>query len=216
MMNSVKVLLILFLFINTKVMAQSLPVDTFNSNDVQKPLIFYLTGDGGMNNFSRSFVKEWNSKGYPVAALNIKSYLWKGKTPDKAAADITGLLRRYINDWKRQSVVLIGYSLGADILPFVQTRLAADVSNHVSDVVLISPSATTDFKVHLLYGSDGVNVPAEINKLTKPTLVLFGNNEKNVPEKSIINKHVAILKVPGDHHYNNEVAMLVQQITDRL
>ena len=215
-MNSVKVFLALFLLINTKIMAQSLPVDTFNSNDVSKPLILYLTGDGGMNNFSKSFVKEWNSKGYPVVALNIKSYLWKGKTPDKSAADITGLLRQYIANWKRTNVVLVGYSLGADVLPFVQTRLAADVNNHVSDVVLISPSATTDFKVHLLYGSDGVSVPAEINRLSKPTLVLFGKNEKDVPEKHISNKNVTLLKVPGDHHYNNEVAILVQQIVGRL
>jgi type IV secretory pathway VirJ component len=82
--------------------------------------------------------------------------------------------------------------------------------------VLISPSAVTDFEVHLIYGSDGASVPAEINKITKPTLVIFGNNEKNVPDKSISNKYVNVIKVPGDHHYNNDADMLVEQIISRL
>lgn len=215
-MNRVCVFLILFLFVNTTIMAQSLPVDTFSSNDFNKPLILYMTGDGGMNNFSRSFVRHLNRKGFPVVALNIKSYLWKAKTPDKAAADITGLLRQYLTDWKRARVILVGYSLGADVLPFVQTRLGADVSKKASHVVLISPSAVTDFEVHLIYNSDGASVPAEINKITKPTLVIFGNNEKNVPDKSISNKYVNVIKVPGDHHYNNDADMLVEQIISRL
>jgi type IV secretory pathway VirJ component len=216
MMNRWKLVLVIFLFINAKTIAQNLPVDTFDSKDVSKPLVLYLTGDGGMNAFSKLLVQQWNSKGYPVVALNIKSYLWKAKTPDKAAADITSLLRQYLTNWKRQNVILAGYSLGADVLPFIQTRLAADVNNRASHVVLISPSATTDFEVHMIYSSKGESVPAEINKLTKPTIVVFGSTEKDVPEKSISNKNVTILKVPGDHHYNDNVAVLVQQISSRL
>jgi type IV secretory pathway VirJ component len=216
MKNSVKVLLVLFLFLSTKGGAQNLPVDTLNSNDSNKPLIFYLTGDGGMNSFSKSFIKQWNRHGYPIIALNLKSYLWNAKTPDKAAADVTGLLRKYMHNWKRQRLVLVGYSLGADVLPFVQTRLEDDVKDKSSNLVLLSPSATTDFEVHVFYSSKGASVPAEINKLTKPTLIIFGNAEKDVPEKSISNKNVTIIKVPGDHHYNDDVAYLVQQISNRL
>lgn len=196
-------------------MAQNLPVETFNSNDTNTPLIVYLTGDGGMNNFSRLFVHQWNSNGYPVVALNLKSYLWGGKTPDKAAADVAGLLRQYINGWKRQEVILVGYSLGADVLPFIQMRLPNDVASHISHVVLLSPSFTTDFEVHIFYSSKGESVPAEINKLTKPTLVVFGSNERDVPEKSINNKYVSIIKVPGDHHYNDKVANLMLEIVSR-
>src|SRR6476469_114455 len=117
MMNKVKCIGVLFLFMTSKIVAQDLPVETFHSNDPNKPLIVYLTGDGGMNKFSKSFVQQWNSKGYPVVVLNIKSYLWGGKTPDKAAADAAGMLRQYLSGWKRQQAVLVGYSLGADILP---------------------------------------------------------------------------------------------------
>lgn len=213
---SVRVLLAIFLFISVNAIAQDLPIDTLNSNDINKPLVLYLTGDGGMNSFSKSFVKQWNRSGYPIIALNLKSYLWNSKSPDKAAADITGLLRRYMLSWKRQRIVLVGYSLGADVLPFVQTRLDEDIKSKTSLVVLLSPSATTDFEVHVFCSSKGESVPAEINKLTKPTLVIFGTSEKDVPEKVISNKNVTIVKVPGDHHYNDDIAYLVQQISSRL
>src|SRR3954454_19281268 len=101
MKNSVIVLLAMFLFISANVIAQDLPVDTLNSNDSNKPLILYLTGDGGMNSFSKSFVKQWNRQGYPIVALNLKSYLWNAKSPDKTASDVTGLLRKYMRSWKR-------------------------------------------------------------------------------------------------------------------
>jgi type IV secretory pathway VirJ component len=216
MKNNVKFLLVIFYFISANVIAQDLHIDTLNSSDNNKPLILYMTGDGGMNAFSKSFVKQWNKHGYPIVALNIKSYLWDAKSPDKAASDITGLLRKYMRNWKRQRIVLVGYSLGADVLPFIQTRLEDDVKNQASHVVLISPSATTDFEVHLVYGSKGQSVPAEINKLTKPTLVIFGTSEKDVPDKSISNKNVTVIKFPGDHHYDNDLAYLVQQISSRL
>src|SRR3954464_9991967 len=216
MKNSVKALLAIFLFISANAIAQDLPIDTLNSNDINKPLILYLTGDGGMNSFSKSFVKQWNRSGYPIIALNLKSYLWNAKSPDKAAADVTGLLRRYMRSWSRQRIILVGYSLGADVLPFVQTRLDEDVKNKASHVVLLSPSATTDFEVHVFYSSKGESVPAEINKLTKPTLVIFGNTEKNILDKGISNKNVTIIRIPGDHHYNDDVAYLVQQIHSRL
>src|SRR5690349_15297574 len=127
MKNSVKILLIIFIFISINGSAQDLPVDTLNSNDTNKPLVLYLTGDGGMNSFSKSFVKQWNKRGYPIIALNLKSYLWNAKSPDKAAADVTVLLRKYMHSWKRQRLVLVGYSLGADVLPFVQMRLDDDI-----------------------------------------------------------------------------------------
>ncbi len=216
MKNNIKVLLIFFLFFSINGKSQDLPIDTLNSSDANKPLILYLTGDGGMNSFSRSFVKQWNKRGYPIVALNLKSYLWNAKSPDKAASDVTGLLRKYMRSWKRQRLVFVGYSLGADVLPFVQTRLDDDVKDKSSHLVLLSPSATTDFEVHVFYSSKGQSVPAEINKLTPPTLIIFGNSEKDTPDKGISNKNVTILKVPGDHHYNDDVAYLVQQISSRL
>lgn len=207
----------LLICISVHTLAQtSLPIDTLDSKDAAKPLLFYLTGDGGFNSFSKTFMQLWNTKGYPVVALNARSYFWSGKKPGVAASEVYTLLNTYMNKWKRSEVILAGYSLGADILPFIITRLNTAINNNIKDVVLISPSSTTDFEVHLVYGSGGESVENEINKLGKPTLVLFGSKEKDTPEKNINNKNVSIVKLAGDHHYNNNVNSLVQQIIMRL
>ncbi len=206
-----------FLFLQTIAMAEKdLPVDTFGSADMSKPIVLYISGDGGFNSFSTSFVQQWNSKGYPVIALNAKSYFWKTQTPENAAKDITDLLSRYLMLWKRNDVILVGYSLGADVLPFIQTRISAALINKIKHTVLLSPSNTTDFTVHLFYGSGGSSVPAEINKLNKPVLIIFGNDETSTPDKQINNKMVTILKVNGDHHYDNQIGGLVANILQRI
>lgn len=207
----------LLLWIQIISKAQSgLPVDTLSSKDASKPLVFYITGDGGLNSFSTSFMQQWNEKGYPVLALNAKSYFWKTKQPATAAGEIAALLSQYMVQWHRSELIFAGYSLGADVLSFIQTRLPVNIANRVQHIILLSPSKTTDFTVHLFYGSGGSSVPAEINKLAKPVLVIFGKEETDTPAADISNKMATIITIPGDHHYNNQVAFLSSEIVKRM
>ncbi len=185
-----------------------LPIDTLASKDMSKPLVFYISGDGGLNSFSRSFVKQWNSAGYPVVSLNSRSYFFRAKQPDVAAKAIADLLAHYLLSWKRNNLILAGYSFGADVLPFIQTRLPQSIVSKITHTVLFSPSRTTDFEVHLFYGHSGSSVPAEINKLNKPTLLVYGNKESDVPVAEIKNPKVTSLVFSGDHHYDDNVSEL--------
>src|SRR6478735_8777030 len=192
--------------------ANDLPIDTLGSNDMSKPLIVYISGDGGFNKFSDAFMKQWNSHGYPVVALNAKSYFWSTKDPEDAAKDVAGLITGYLSLWKRREVILLGYSFGADVLPFIQTRLSPDILIKIQYTLLFSPSKNTDFTIHLFYNDKGSSVPAEINKLNKPVLVVFGDKEKDLPEPQITNKMATIIKVAGDHHYDNAIAAVVTAV----
>ena len=44
------------------------------------------------------------------------------------AGDLARIIRHYLQAWNKKRVVLIGYSLGADVLPFLANRLPEDVS----------------------------------------------------------------------------------------
>lgn len=193
-----------------------LPIDTLSSNDPSKPLVFYISGDGGFNSFSTSFIKQWNSLGYPVVALDARSYFFTSQTPEAAAKDISELLFQYMALWKRNDIILVGYSFGADVLPFIQTHLSPVFIDKIKHTVLLSPSHSTDFAVHLFYSKSGSNVPAEINKLTTPTLVIFGDDEKDIADKEISNPQATVFKINGDHHYDKQVNSLVSEITKKL
>ena len=57
-----------------------LPLKEWNST-ADKPLIFYVTGDGGYTDFSENICTAINKTGYKITALNSKSYFDDQKTP---------------------------------------------------------------------------------------------------------------------------------------
>ena len=63
----------------------SLPLSLYASTDTTKPLIFYISGDGGFNKFSTSFMQSLNKEGYAVIGLDAKDYFWNKKKPQEAA-----------------------------------------------------------------------------------------------------------------------------------
>ena len=73
----------------------SLPLTPFpaNTHDADKALIIYISGDGGLNSFSKQFCQALNDKGYSVVLFNSLKYFWSKKTPQQASADVQRTLQ---------------------------------------------------------------------------------------------------------------------------
>src|SRR6185312_10421067 len=84
------------------VMAEKFPVTEWVTSSHDKPLIFYLSGDGGLNKFSTALCETLHGKGYDVIALNSKSYFWDKKTPEQTATDINNYLIKKLTGRKNQ------------------------------------------------------------------------------------------------------------------
>ena len=215
----------IFPFIAKSQNISSLPVVPYTANNyaAQKPLVIYISGDGGENSFSKSLVKQIAAKGYPVVFFNSLKYFWSKKTPEQCAADVEKVIQYYRAQWKVQHVMIIGYSFGADVAPFIATRLSKEVFASLNNIVLISPSNATDFEVHvsLLFGKGkitGSSVPAEINKITqKPVLILQGEDESERVEKSALkNTNYKIVVLKGGHRYDSNTSELTDTIFKNL
>jgi type IV secretory pathway VirJ component len=198
-----------------------LPLSVNNSSNSSKPLIFYISGDGGFNKFSTSFMQALGKEGFAMLGLDAKDYFWNKKDPAEAARAIESAIDQYNRKWKRTDIVLIGYSFGADVAPFILTHFSADLYNRISHLVLLSPSPKTDFEIHILqmlgWGKDGgESVPAEINKITRPVLIIAGDDEKEFPFNSLTIKNKQVIKLPGGHHYDGDVGGLCRQIISRI
>jgi type IV secretory pathway VirJ component len=223
MRNSLIVIFCLITFYNTKAQEKinisDLPIMTYVSADMSKPIVIYYTGDGGFNSFSAGFAKQLNSKGYPVISFNCLKNFWKSKTPDQSALEASTLISYYESAWKRTQIILLGYSFGADILPFIFTRLPKSQADNVEQIILLSPSNHTDFEVHLneMLGKNSKgtnNVPGEINKINqKPILIVSGEKEEgslNFTNLKITNYQK--VTIPGGHHYDRDPAEVVNSI----
>lgn len=183
------------------------------------PLVIYISGDGGKNTFSTDIVNRFALHGYPVVILNTLKYFWKKKDPAQAAADLEKIISVYRKEWNGRKICLVGYSMGADVLPFMYNRLSAQTQALVSNVVFISPSNNTDFEVHLssLFASRGQSVPAEISKILRQVIIVQGIDEKEKMETTLLDKNrYLLLMLKGGHHYNADPDMVVNKILENL
>ncbi|HTD93233.1 MAG TPA: AcvB/VirJ family lysyl-phosphatidylglycerol hydrolase [Chitinophagaceae bacterium] len=219
-----KSITIIGLMICLSSVAQSgFPVTYLNSPDTSKPLIFYITGDGGMNKFSKSLAEELNHRGFPVASLDAKSYFWVKKTPASAASAISTYIEALLLRRPTARIVLAGYSFGADVFPFIVNALPAPTRARISTVILVAPSANTDLEIHwsdmLGWNKKRSNdVASAINQMSVPrVLAIFADADKDdLPVSSIHLKNFSSKVLPGGHHFDGQSQVLAGVITGSL
>lgn len=212
-MNYKKLLLLLLstpVLLPSSLFAQNLPVQEWSATSHDKPFIFYISGDGGLNKFSTDLCIALNKAGYEVVALNARAYFWDKKTPEKTATDVNNYLSRKLTGRKNQQVVLIGYSFGADVLPFIIDRLSKSMHENLRVSFMLASSGTTDFEIHW---SDimrenikrSMDVVSEINKLTEDNIVIVtASNEHTLNLKEISLKKYTHEILPGGHHFDGD------------
>ena len=166
---------------------EDLPLVEVRATGAERDILaVHITGDGGWGVTDRGLSAELAANGIPVVALNALKYFWARRTPETAAADLGRILTHYLSAWEKKKVVLIGYSLGADVLPFMLNRLAQDLRAAVRAVVLMGPSERVEFEFHMLDwlgrspGKNALPVIPEIERIREDILLLCVYGEKDV------------------------------------
>lgn len=144
--------------------------------------VLIMTGDGGWAALDRSIAQAFASRGIPVVGLNSLRYFWNARTPEETARDVAGMISHYQALWHRKGVHLIGYSFGADVLPFVVNRLPDRERAQVRSVTLISPSQSATFEVHVAdwlpgHLTPGLPLRPEVERLSEAPLCIYGAGE---------------------------------------
>jgi type IV secretory pathway VirJ component len=180
-------------------------------------LAIILSGDGGWAGLDKEVAQALAEQGIPVAGLDSLRYFWSARTPQGIAGDIDRMIRYYLGRFGKQRVLLIGYSQGADVLPFAMNRLAPATRARIALAVLMGMSEHAVFEFHVSnWISNDNSGPAtlpEVNRITgMPVLCIYGegDNESLCP-KLDANK-VRIVKLPGGHHFNGDYAGLAREI----
>jgi len=157
--------------------------------------------------------------GIPTVGWNSRAYYWNRRTPDEASKDLARLILRFREEWHRPKVVLVGYSMGADVLPFLVSRLPESERQTIELIVLLSPGHTVDFEFHMssyLGESDrktALPVPAEIRKLKGlPLLVIYAADDKESCGAKLPGDVGEIHALTGGHHFGGDYDALVRLI----
>jgi len=126
------------------------------------PLVLLLSGDGNWTTFPRELGNALAARGAPVLGLRSRSYFLTWHTPAQVARDLERAVRHYLQVWDRSSLVLVGYSRGADVVPFVYNRWPADLQRRVRGMMLVGMHDYAGFKFHLPDLLFYVRWPAEL------------------------------------------------------
>lgn len=182
------------------------------------PLAVMVTGDGGWAGLDRAVGKALADAGVAVVGLSSIKYFWHARTPEQAADDLDRILRHYAAAWNRDGYVLIGYSFGADVLPFMVNRLPPDTRAGVRLVALLSPSRSADFEIHIESFLDRTSRAArptgpEWQKMTGlEVLCMYGTEETHSPCANAAPPQWTAVPLPGGHHFDGRYRSIAERI----
>lgn len=182
-------------------------------------LAIMVSGDGGWAGIDKQVAEALNKDGIAVVGLNSLQYFWNKKDPDIAGKDLARILEHYGKAWNADRFILIGYSRGADTLPFMVNRLPDILKSKVHSVALLGMGKEAEFEFHVsdwLFNAEGTfKVILEVQKLKQMNvLCIYGEDESDNACQALDKNDFKLIETKGGHHFAGEYDKLAQTILD--
>lgn len=184
-------------------------------------LAIVVSGDGGWRDLDKTIARRLQAWGVSVVGIDSLRYFWSRKTPARTAHDLARVIQTYSRRWHTKSVGLIGYSFGADVLPFAYNRLPEAIRGRINLLALLGFDAAADFEIRVTGwlgmppSSAALPVRPEIAKVPAELVQCFyGETEVDTICPSLANTGVAVIRTSGSHHFGRDYDRLAQIILD--
>jgi type IV secretory pathway VirJ component len=174
-----------------------------------------LTGDGGFADLFTKVADELAAQGIGVAGFNSRSWLSPKKSPDQTAAAVSRVIRAAMQRYGGDSVVIVGYSRGADMAPFVASRLDEPLRRVLGGVAMIGLGTKASFEYHFTdlfkdtVRPEDIPILPELEKLRGLNIAcVYGSDEKS---SACRDAPVGLLHVDereGGHHLDGDYKAL--------
>lgn len=198
----------------TETTIDGLPVVEIQPNPAEAgrhPLVIFYSGDGGWRDIDKKIGAYLADQGYPVVGISSLEYFWHKKSPETMATDLDRLIRHYRTLAQDNGVMLVGYSFGADVMPFMVSRMAPDTKGEVKSVSLLGISEHASFKIRLqgILGALNTDGPATLPELMKlrgiPVQCVYGEAEQDsVCAQKELDGVVERVEMKGGHHFDGD------------
>jgi type IV secretory pathway VirJ component len=179
-------------------------------------LAVVLSGDGGWADLDKQFGIAFQARGVATLGINCLRYFWKPRHPEEVSSNLERALRYYLAAWHKQRLLLVGYSFGANWLPFLVNRLPDDLRKRITLVALLSPGQYANLEIKVgdwiksnIHRPGALPTQEEAQRMGVPTLCVWGTQDS---EPSICpalsGSNVRKLPRPGGHHYDWDYASI--------
>jgi len=180
-------------------------------------LAILVSGDGGWRSLDRGIAAELNRHGVAVVGWNARRYFWSEKPPQRIADDLARVMATYRQRWQADDIALVGYSFGADVMPFAYLRLPGAQRRQVRWVSLLGMSHHADFEVRLGWIGRGYEqqaplLPALLSMPAERLQCIHGQEEKDTLCPELAVHGIAVVQRPGGHHFDRDTGQLARII----
>ncbi len=195
-------------------------VDLPSTSSKLRAVAILVSGDGGWRDLDKT-IGEWlSTQGVHVIGLDALHYFWSKREPQELARDVTALIKD-ANPQDDLPVMLIGYSFGADTLPFAYPLLPQALKDRTKVIALMAPGLSTSFQVTISgwFGIDdsGYDIPQAIAALPVDRVIcVSGKEEDKSACRDPALKNVTHIETEGGHHFDGNYEAIAQRFLDRL
>ncbi|MBS3651003.1 virulence factor family protein [Pseudaminobacter sp. 19-2017] len=197
----------------------TLPAVDLPSTTTPRAVAIFVSGDGGWRDLDKS-IGEWlSTQAIHVIGLDALHYFWSKRTPEELADDVSSLIHDADPDGSLP-VLLLGYSFGADTLPFAFPYLPSTLRGRTRLIALLGPGKTTSFQVTISgwLGIDegGYDVTGAIARLPPElTLCVYGKADAETSCNDPKLTGITLIETEGGHHFDADYIGLARRILDR-
>src|SRR5215469_9914066 len=195
------------------------PASGTGNSDNSDTFAVLFSGDGGWAGIDKEVAARLAEAGIPVVGIDSLRYFWSPRTPAGMAKDLDRILTYYSAAWRRKHALVIGYSQGADVLPFAVNRLPAASRSLVKLVAMIGISTTASFEFHVTNwlggGDNGLPTAPEIKKLSaSDALCVYGDDDADSICPKVSPANARVVQLSGGHHFGGDYDKLANLIVD--
>jgi type IV secretory pathway VirJ component len=204
---------------------EELPLSLIRPKGETRALAVIISGDGGWRDIDKS-IGEWLAyRGVAVVGIDSLRYFWSERAPEQIARDLDAIFAHYGREFATRRYALIGYSFGADVIPFTWSDLSSMTKARVALVSLLGLGTDAEFEITV----EGVLSGASPNSKPVATVLgdlplartqcFFGADEAADKETSCTAPEMRgaeLIERPGGHHFDGDYDALAARILARL
>lgn len=178
-----------------------------------------LTGDGGWAELIKNVADGLASKGIGVVGFNARAWLSSPKTPEATTDAVVRAITAAREKWPADRLLLVGYSRGADMAPFIATRLPAPLATQLAGVAMFGLANAASFEFHLVdlvkdtKRATDIPMQPELVKLRGVRMVcVYGTDESDSGCRDAPDGLLTKDARPGGHHFDRNTDALVAHV----
>lgn len=184
----------------------------------------FASGDGGWRDIDKSMGEWMSGQGIHVVGLDSLRYFWSKRRPEEFASDLSAIVKQ-ADPTGKLPVMLIGYSFGADAIPFAWPYLDQELKQRIKQISLLALSDTADFQISVTgflgIADGGMEVAPAVAALPPSRVVcVYGEDDDDGACPSKLLDDVTRIRTTGGHHFDGDYealgARILKEFSDRM